>query len=216
MTKAEMEAHSYAYQERMQAVRVAENAGLYGAAVAAAISAWQHIDGMLQYRKKYESHDTISIESVEVVLEFAPLLLDARSIAALEQLLDDNRRINSEISRDKLAEARSRLRETHRIWTYIELHPNVEQTELWAVSGANKKEWQAVVGAWTKMGLVHQTERENSFTVALATRMGQIVSAKCPSCGTVVQGPKGMFVEPAHCTECRHTGLFVLLANQWE
>jgi hypothetical protein len=216
MTKAEMEFHSQSYKQQMHAVRTASNAGLYGNAVKAAISAWQHIDGMIQYSRKYEDHEEKDIEAIEVIVEFAPLLLDLRSLNELQQLLQGNRRLNSEAFRDKLAKARAQLWECHKVWAYIDQHPEIKQADLWEAADEKKIAWQSIIRAWFKMGLIGQSLVGTSHLLALKTRMGQIVSAKCSACGKTARGPKGMFLEPTTCPECGASRLFVFLASPEE
>ena len=70
--------------------------------------------------------------------------------------------------------------------------------------------------AWEKMGLVERTPEPqgNSYRVALATRMGQVISAKCPSCGEIAQAPKAMFLEPTPCPHCNSAESFVFLVAE--
>ena len=87
MKKAEMEAHNLQYDDYMAVAQSAEEHGLFKGAVKAAISAWDFIDGMMQYRAKYADAKFSSIPAIDLVLKYAPLLLDSKSLDRLEQLL---------------------------------------------------------------------------------------------------------------------------------
>jgi len=61
MTKAEMEHHQQKYQSLMADARAAERAGLYRKAIEKALASWEHIDGMMQYERRYESKEFRSV-----------------------------------------------------------------------------------------------------------------------------------------------------------
>src|SRR5438445_210985 len=112
MKKSEMEAHRDEYQARMAAARAAERDGLYREAMAEALSAWDFIDGMMQYEKRYEERSFDSVAAIDLVLRYAPLLLDRKSLDTLERLLKEYRRIERDTDADmgaKLASARAAL-----------------------------------------------------------------------------------------------------------
>ena len=57
MKKAEMEAHAEGYRAQLHRHVTAESRGMYRAAVDAAMEAWGHIDGMMQYERKYQENE---------------------------------------------------------------------------------------------------------------------------------------------------------------
>jgi hypothetical protein len=206
MKKAEMEGHSTAYGAKLEAARHAEDRGLYRPAVEAAMSSWEHIDGMLQYAARYENREFSSIAAIDLVLEYAPLLLDARTLNAVEAFLDTCKRIHRKTSEDlpaKVDAARGRIRDNHRLWGHIQRNGDVRQDELRQTLGGDQNHWRDVAQAWAKMGLVSRAAVGNSYQLSLSTRMGEVVRAKCPSCGHIDQAPKGMFLEKIRCPQCR-------------
>ena len=214
MKKAEMEAHNSAYEQQMAAAETAERQGLYRVALRAAMDAWEHIDGMMQYQNKYEEREFSDVWAIDFVIKYAPLLLDQKSLNKLEELLDSQRRIERRTANsvpEKLAAARARILDNHRLWTHLERNPDFAQDELRAALGGNQGQWRAVAESWEKMGLVRRVPRHHSYLLALATRMGEVVPAKCPSCGKVEEAPKAMFLEPLKCPKCRKSALFVFL-----
>jgi DNA-binding MarR family transcriptional regulator len=216
MKKAEMEAHANAYRAHVQRARTAESSGLYRAAVDAAIDAWGHIDGMMQYERKYAEGQLSQLEAVDFVLKYAPLLLDARSLNRLEDFLNECKRLKRDSSLnvgELLSQARSQVPENHRLWAHLERNPGAVQSQIQRTIGGDQSRWRWVVEAWEKMGLVTRAPDPEaaSYRVSLATRMGQVISAKCPACGEVAEAPKAMFLEPMTCPRCNSDQAFVFL-----
>src|ERR1700677_1582987 len=132
MKKAEMESHAAVYKAHMAVADAAEGEGLYRVVIKKAIEAWPYIDGMMQYSGKYENREWSSILAIDAVLKYAQLLLDFRSLSALEQFLENCKRVerNSSLNiTDKLIAAQSRLANNHRLWTHIDRFAEVRQDE---------------------------------------------------------------------------------------
>lgn len=51
---------------------------MYREAVEAAISAWLYVDGMVLHERRYEGNEVANLAAIELVLRYAPLLLDAK------------------------------------------------------------------------------------------------------------------------------------------
>jgi hypothetical protein len=217
LKKAEMEAHRREYQSRMAEAFSAERKGLYRAAVAAALSAWDFIDGMMQYERKYEERQFASVSAIDMILKYAPLLLDFRCLDRLEGLLEDFKRIERDTSDDlgeRLKTARAQMWDNRRLWEHLELHPGARQDELRQVLGNDQEYWRSVCHAWDRMGLLQRIAAAGSYTLTLSTRLGQVISAKCPSCGNRAQAPKAMFLEQLECQKCGTAVLFVILSDE--
>ena len=217
MTKAEMEEHRNIYQAFLAHARTASQAGLYREAVNLAVFAWEHIDGMMQYERKYEKREFASIEAIDIVLKYAPLLFDLPRLDALESLLQERRRIDRDTSEDlgeKLTEARELMWDAHRLWNHIEQSPGVRQDALRQLLGGDQERWRSICEAWEKMGLLGRTQQGNSYCLELLTRMGEVVSAKCSYCGCIVEAPKAMLLEVLTCTTCRSAAVFVILPER--
>jgi hypothetical protein len=215
MKKSEMEEHHAAYHARMAAARAAEADGLYRAAVDAASAAWDYVDAMMQYERKYLDREFGSVPAIDLVLRYSPLLLDVKRLDALELLLKSRKRIERDTEADmaaKLRDARAKLWENHRLWSYLEDHPDARQDELRRVLGGDQDRWRWVAEAWERMGLVSRTPSGGSYRLALITRTGQVVRGKCPACGYVADAPKAMFFEPMTCPACSAEATFVILS----
>lgn len=216
MKKGDMERHQTEYRALMGKAQAAKQQGLYRKAVEFALSSWEHIDGMMQYERRYEDGEFVTIDAIDVVLDHAPLLFDFDSLNTLESLLKGQRRIDkntSESLADQLAKARTLMWDARRMWDHLEHHPEVREDELARVLGGNKRQWRSVGIAWEEMGLLHRIPEGGSYRLALSTRMGEVISGKCPACGSVAEAPKAMLLEKTACPQCRTAVLFVLLSN---
>lgn len=219
MKKAELEGHAEGYRAKMSRARHAESRGLYGAAVDAAMEAWEHIDGMMQYERKYRESELSRLEAIDLVLRYAPLLLDGRRLDRLEEFLNECKRVKRDTSLnvgELLSQARSRIWENHRLWTHLEQNPGALQSQTQRAIGGDQSRWRWTIESWEKMGLVNRTPEPeaNSYRVSLATRLGEVLSAKCPccgACGAIAEAPKAMFLEAIRCPRCDSEGLFVFV-----
>lgn len=216
MKKAEMEESARQYDALLASARTAERHGLYRYAVDSAVRAWGHIDGMIQFKVRYENVSAPQVDAIDIVLTYAPLLFDFRRLNALEQLLNDRRRIEKTASESviqKLANARQQMRDNHRLWTLLEREGSLAQVQLRKLLGGDQHYWQLLLDRWVAMGLVKSTTEDGLNRITLNTRMGQVVRAKCPECGKASEAPKGMFLESMACPACERVVSFVLLAT---
>jgi len=214
MKKAEKQTHRDRYAALIREAREAERAGLYRLGVEKALATWEHIDGMMQYARQFEKTEFDSVQGIDMILKYAPLLLDFPSLDKLEALLKENRRIDrntSESLADKLAAARRAMWDNHRLWEHIERKPGTRQNALRQDLGGEQDVWRAVVEAWEKMGLVRRSPEGGSYRLSLSTRLGEVVRAKCPACGEVAEAPKGMFLEETRCPDCSASVRFVFM-----
>ena len=135
-------------------------------------------------------------------------------MAKVEKLLETNRRVERDTSDDlggKLSEARNRMWDNHRLWNYLEQHPETKQDGIGRAIGGQQDYSRSVLEVWEKMGLIVRRRDRNSYLVSLSTRMGQIVTGKCPGCGGTIESPKAILLEPMTCPDCGKPQTFVLL-----
>jgi hypothetical protein len=214
MTKSEMEDHYQQYHALMGQARASLREGLHRKAVQTALAAWDHIDGMMQYGRKCNDELFDTIAAVDLVLDYAPVLLDFRQLDRLEALLKEYRRVERDTTTDmgeQLARARARMWNAHRLWDHIEQHADARQAELRSALGGEQKEWVDIVTAWETMGLLRRIPEANTYRLAFSTRLGEVIPAKCPECGNATHAPKAMFLEEMACPACGKRVLFVLL-----
>ncbi len=215
--KAEMEAHRREYYSLMDRARKALAEGSLREAVALAVASWEHVDGMMQYERRYEDKSFDSIEALDLVLKHAPLLFDSRSLEKLETLLKEKRRIARNTSQDlsqNLADARILMWEAHRLWDHLELESDVRQDELRKTLQGEQGRWQKISEAWADMGLILRIPEGPSYRLAFSTRLKELQLAKCASCGVVGNAPKAIFLDEQVCPKCKTRGFFVLLARK--
>jgi hypothetical protein len=170
MKKADMEAHYAGYHDALKKAKAAERKGMYRAAMGAALSAWEYLDGMIQYARKYQNQESTHISAIDLVLYYAPLLLDMRSLDKLEQLLEETRRIVRNMLDDltaKILTSRSLVWDNQRLWSHLDNFPESPQDELATVLGGQQDYWRSVIEAWVKMGLVTRVGDAKSYRVAL-------------------------------------------------
>ena len=212
-----MEDHRAEYQALMSKAQSAEREGFYRRAVELALASWDHIDGMMQYERRYEKKEFANIQGIEMILKYAPLLFDFPNLDKLEAVLKNYRRIEKNTSdnlADKLAEARALMWDAHRLWDHLERHPETKQNKLRQLLGGDQEQWRSVVNTWDKMGLVRRAPEDGSYRLSLSTRMGKVVPGKCPACGGIVTAPKAMLLEKSACPRCGRSVLPVILSSK--
>lgn len=218
MKKAEMEAHRDEYHARISEAHEAEQKEFYHAAVDHAMSSLHHVDGMMRYERRYEYREFDTLDGIEIILEYAPLLFLFHSLDAVESLLNDNRQIERNTLdplSDKLAEARERMFASRRIWNHLEHHPGAQEEDLPVepLDGDGWGRWWSSIDAWEEMGIVRQTETDDSQCLSFVTQMDEAARAKCPGCGIIAKGPKFKFLATVACPKCKSGKLFVILSE---
>jgi hypothetical protein len=145
MKKLEMEAEIFQYREKMGLAQAAERRGMYREALDVAMSAWPYVDGMVLHERKYRDNEVGNIAAIDLVLRYAPLILDVRPLNALEQLLASYKRVLKEAFTtltERLAAARAQIRQNHLLWTHLEQNPGAEQESLRQVLGGEQERWR--------------------------------------------------------------------------
>ena len=219
MKKAELEAHRGEYTSLMERARAAEDCGRYRDAIAAAVSSWEFIDGMMQYERRYQGTEFETVPTIDLVLRYAPLLFDAASLAKLDLLLKENKRIDKLASRDltqAVVDARNQMWLNRRLFSLLETNNEIPEDEACKRLGADANSWRSILAAWEKMGLVEVCPLGPVKKVRLATQLQRPIRAKCPSCGSVGQAAKAELLSPRVCGKCKATSNFVLLPEAEE
>jgi hypothetical protein len=103
--------------------------------------------------------------------------------------------------------------DAHRMWNHIEEHPETMQDGLRATLGGHQGRWRSIAEAWEKMGVLRRIPQGGSYRLAFITRLGEVVAAKCPSCGDVLEAPKAMWLEHTECPTCHSSVSFVIGAS---
>ena len=214
-TKAELETAHRLYQGTMCKVQRAQEDGDYPGAVKHAVSSWKYIDDMLQYERRYlDRAEFASIESIDCVLQYAPLFFDFQSLDKLETLLKTTRRVEKSITSDtvqSLIEARDLMQNAHRLWNYLEHQALSEPHDPRSIFSGDDSDWHRIVTVWEGLGLIQRLNDGNRCCLKLSEFAEEEVRGKCPSCGVVGTGPKSQFLEEQQCPVCQGIVDIVLL-----
>lgn len=218
MNKADMESHRRNYERFLAESRKAESEGLYRQAISKCLDSLEHIDGMMKHaRKTQETDEFSSIPTIDMVLRYAPVLLDYESIQRLEQLLKSRRYIEKYTSQclaDKIEQAMRTLWKVHSLWGLIEANPDIDERDLLSQLKGRKEGWIPLLENLARLRLIRREKNQDSFSVSLATRLGQLCRAKCRACGGIVTAPKAALLDRLRCVECDTVNDFVILDDR--
>lgn len=204
-----MEAHRAAYCAATIDAKSAVTRGNYREAIRLALSSLEHVDGMIQYERKYGNIQIDNVESIEIILKFAPFILDYEALDDVDGLLKGQRRIDKHTSdnlAEKLTQAREQMWEAHRLWEHLERNPKTKQDEL----GQKADNSGLISDMWWQMGLIDRVVEGDSYRLSLITQMSDVVLAKCPSCGAVGKALKSNFLAEVTCPKCKAKVRFVI------
>jgi hypothetical protein len=214
MKKAELEAHSEQYASLMKDVRAAEGQGFFELAMKLAEEALEHVDAMMRYEERWNEREFQTVEAVEILLQYAPLLLDGPRLERVGELLKQSRRVEkntSESLASKLDTARTQLWLCHRLWDALERNSGLSQAGLTRQCDIQQQKIGQILDRWEKMGLLVRTSREGDVGLELRTRLGCVIQARCHECGEITSGPKAAFLQRLECPECGMQSAFALL-----
>ena len=216
MTKAEMERHQAEYQSLVSKARSAHHQGQYAEALGCAVASWDHIDGMMQYERRFGNGSIARIECLDLVLTLAPFLFDFQSLDKLVSLLKSQRRIerNTTIDwSDGIAKARLLMRDARALWDRLEARGS-SGLRLRDLSEIDAAHLQSIVQAWEHVGLIRRNTNEGTVRLELTTQLDAATRAKCPSCGALAKAPKVKLLDEVACPRCREIVSFVLLVAE--
>lgn len=211
-----MEFDKRTYHARLAAARTAFHSGLFQQAVELAVSSLAHVDGMMQYERKYENRESFTIEAIGMVLQIAPLLLDSVSLDQLEEVLKNQRRIAKYSSDDlssQLRDANALLMDAHRLWDLLERQVEAKQDNLFQALGGHRDRWRNITDTWESIGLIRRVPVGDSCHLSFMTQMDSPTLAKCPSCGVVVRVSKSRVLNALVCPKCKIENEFVILKS---
>lgn len=190
---------------------------LYEKAVMLAGSCWQHVDAAVQYEHKYLGRESTPMNAFDLVLKYAPLLLLHEVLDKFELIIRSKKQLGGRPTshlREELSKARQVLQAAHALWERLEGGDELGERDLCRGLEIGQAATRDVLATWEVMGLVRQAGSGDSRRLRLTTRLNEMTSAKCPTCGTVGDGPKAMFFEPTRCPNCGATVLFVLFGGE--
>jgi DNA-directed RNA polymerase subunit RPC12/RpoP len=216
-TKAELQFDYERHEALVEEARNAYRKGQLSTAISIAMDAWDHIDGMMQFSRRFlDVAYSDAIDSIRIVLHLAPLILDAAPLDKFADLLKSQRRIVKNVTAnlaDELAVARQRLRKAHAIWDHLERNGEVALNDLTEVPGGHPDHSNDLLDTWGQMEVIHRSDGGGPKTIRLATAMNAPVRGKCPSCGATGKAVKNKLLDEIACPKCHSRVYFVLLGN---
>ncbi len=214
MAKQQLLEAQRAYDRCISQARNAEAAGQYYDAVQSAMAAWDHVADMMKYERQYEEAEHKSLPCVDIVLKYAPYLLDADSLNRMAELLKGQRSIERNTSDDfaaRLQAARDILKAVHRLYDRMERDSLVPVRSIVKILGGNQGTWGSICKRLESMEIVHPIEDAGARFVALATNLQKRVRAKCPACGAAVRGSKRGCLSEQECPGCKSQVVYVMI-----
>lgn len=210
--KSELEHDHRQYLAFNARVKEAHSAGNYQAGVDLAVGSFVHVDGMMQFEAKYGKQSPFySIDTIDFVLKYAPLLFDHESLDKLEALLKAQRRIEKNTAADlgeAIVTSRNQMWDAYRLWSLLEQVGKLTDKDL-----KSEPLLRSIATAWRKMGLLEHKTDGSVTTHVFVTRMEDKVRGKCPTCGATGSGAKAKLIEQITCPRCKQNVCFVLLSD---
>lgn len=206
MSKADLMQAQRAYYDTLTKSQEAEADGRYTAAIAHAVEAWDYLEDMMRYERRYEEQEFDSVPCIDLVLKYAPLLFDQMSLNRLDDLLQKRRSIQRNTDTDlkaELTDARQLMRVAHRLWDCLERRPDMIEGDLENNLGGSQDQWECLIDEWEMMGLLRRTQTTDGSCLRIISCMDEHVRAICSECGVRVSGRKYYFLSEQVCPRCR-------------
>jgi hypothetical protein len=213
--KAQLQSDVAHYRAAVAAMRTAHSEGRYSDAVGIATKACDFVDGMMQYERRFESQsERKSIETINYVFQYAPLIFDRISLETINGLLKSQKRVDKNTTADLAGELKAALDlmwDAHRLWTLLEQVSDAPQDKFRVTLEGDQDRWRAIAESWGHMGLVRRVPERESYRISLVTRIAEEVRGKCASCGATGKAAMGRFLEEIACPKCKAKTQFVIL-----
>lgn len=215
MTKAEMQEHQTEFDALAEKARTALQAKRFDQALQAAVASLKHIDGMMQFEKKYEFRTFASVETIDLILNYAPLVFDTDCLDQLGYLFKSQKRVDRDATDDlgqRLAQARASVWAAYRLWDHIERNPSCRQDELRRYLSGDQDDWRRIAERWDSMELLSRSAEGGSYRLKLRG-LDQSVIGKCTMCGATTEMAKTTCLADGKCTLCGEQVTFVMVSE---
>lgn len=203
-----------AYVGEATAAAVALANGRYKDALRLALGTLDDVDAMIQYRAKYEKTEVTSVETIDLILRYAPLLLDTAAIDELASVLKRYKRIDRVIPADLASEtvqARRRTEIACNLHSIIRREGHIAVSRLLEQLPADERPiGKAILLEWLSMGIATKQADASESMIELTTVMARPARGVCFSCGAEVTAPKRLLAQGGTCPGCRKKSIFVL------
>lgn len=211
-TKAELQAAQGKYDECLARAREAESQGRFTDAIKCATEAWQHVEAMMQYERKYEDAEFRSLPCIDMVLRVAPLVLHNEALEQLGVLLKSRKSIDKHATDDlaaRLTEAGETMGRVYRLWDHIERNAPARQDQLESELGGDQSEWRSICERQETMGFFIRERLGNSFRLCLRAQLDSKVRCKCIKCGAESDREKRSALSAQRCVRCEQVAELV-------
>lgn len=216
-TNAEKLEHAKFYDHYLLQANTEIAAGNYFLAVQYCVASFEYINLMMQHEQKQNDREFETIETIEIVLKYAPALFDAESLASLAKILKSQKRIDKHATDDlaaKTSEAIELIQVAYTVWNKLQNNTqhNLAQV-LKSVSAESLARIEEVVRIWSHQGYVQLHQLEDEIIPCISNPQEVSVKGKCPSCGVLVNGKKYHFWRANKCPKCHKESVFVIMAT---
>jgi predicted transcriptional regulator len=213
MSKAALQAAQLQYDQCMAAARNHERNGQLEEAIRQAIEAWEHLEGMMKFERKWEDREFKSVPCIDMVLRHAPMLLDGKSLDRLGDLLKEQRSIDKLASDDlaaRLQEAKQRMRAIHQLLARVEAEPGITVTRLAETCGCDRPTVDQICERLEAMELIEVDRTGKARELRLATDFDRNITGLCESCGRGAALLWWDALSVRKCPTCGEEAYFVL------
>jgi len=217
-TKAELEFDATRFRHAVSLMRKTHQSGEVLAAIKVAVEACEYADGMMQFEKRFEKRlERKSVETIDYIFRFAPLVFDRASLERVGALLKEQKRIDK-VATDDLAsdlqQAFELMWDAHRLWKLLRETPGFPQDQLRTQLGGSQDRWRGISEAWEELGLIQRVASSNSYLLSPATQLSGQARGKCSACGATGKASMGAFLDNIICPKCKTKTAFVILISR--
>jgi hypothetical protein len=214
-TKAALEIAAERYSQLHEAAaQLAEKRDFLGA-VNCASESLHLIPPMMQFERKYNSREFDSVETIDLILTFAPPLFLIDALDKVGEVLGEFRAIERNTDADmasKLSHARSVMQMARGLWTLAERKEAFTSDDAWEQFGGNDEVAMSVVQVWTDVRAIIPTATTPPLQWRLVSPFHDNCRCKCPSCGATGKGLLQFAMQETICPGCKNGVTFVILS----
>lgn len=212
MSKAILQAAQVAYDDAVAQARAYEREGRLDEAIASSKKAWQYVEDMMKFERRWEKREFSSVPCIDMVLRYAPLLLDEESLSDLEALLKSRKSIDRLASDDlaaQLQKARDHLSDARKVWAMLDGRDWTDSAEIVRLSGVGAAAGRKSLTDWQKIGAIEARDVDGRREIRPVFADARPTVAACRFCGSDVQCTCGETLQPRACAKCGKTSCFI-------
>jgi hypothetical protein len=204
-TKAELQNDQAEYDRLHAAALAAVGRVDFDAALDHCIDSLKHVDGMMQFEKRWEKRQFHSVETIDLLLRYAPILQRRDCLDALTTILAADRRIDRLATADLAAlllEADLRFRRVSQLIDFVGEFGNAAREMLAARYGGPPEEWAALSETLEQVHYLTTVHTGDRLELQRRTDISRDASGQCRNCGTVARAPLEDLLGGCVCQSC--------------